>query len=137
MAWGEDEAIGPDVASAGLHVSQRIGRDAAAQPDLEEALEASRYASHPYSSHPKESQKSIAALPSRNIYALSKRYECFMMNVMLTLPLIFIMLSPMDGQCQEYNVDEQAICAVGLASAKPGIFVEAIQYLLVLATPVE
>nr|ACG46595.1 hypothetical protein [Zea mays] len=54
MAWGEDEAIGPDVASAGLHVSERIGRDAAAQPDLEEALEASRYASHPYSSHPKE-----------------------------------------------------------------------------------
>lgn len=54
MAWGEDEAIGPDVASAGLHVSERIVRDAAAQPDLEEALEASRYASHPYSSHPKE-----------------------------------------------------------------------------------
>uniref|UniRef100_A0A453ILR9 Uncharacterized protein n=1 Tax=Aegilops tauschii subsp. strangulata TaxID=200361 RepID=A0A453ILR9_AEGTS len=44
MAWAEDEAIGPDVASAGLHVSERIGRDAAAQPDLEEALEASRYA---------------------------------------------------------------------------------------------
>ncbi|TVU47868.1 hypothetical protein EJB05_07484, partial [Eragrostis curvula] len=42
-----------------------------------------------------------------------------------------------DGQCQEYSVDEQAICAVGLARAKPGIFVEAIQYLLVLATPVE
>ncbi|XP_044971518.1 uncharacterized protein LOC123435617 [Hordeum vulgare subsp. vulgare] len=54
MAWAEDEAIGPDVALAGLHVSERIGRDAAAQPDLEEALEASRYASHPYSSHPKE-----------------------------------------------------------------------------------
>ncbi|XP_066397154.1 nuclear pore complex protein NUP155-like isoform X2 [Miscanthus floridulus] len=42
-----------------------------------------------------------------------------------------------DGQCQEHNVDEQAICAVGLARAKPGIFIEAIQYLLVLATPVE
>ncbi|KAI5017619.1 hypothetical protein ZWY2020_042507 [Hordeum vulgare] len=62
MAWAEDEAIGPDVALAGLHVSERIGRDARlgggarglAQPDLEEALEASRYASHPYSSHPKE-----------------------------------------------------------------------------------
>lgn len=34
-------------------------------------------------------------------------------------------------------MDEQAICAVGLARAKPGIFVEAIQYLLVLATPAE
>lgn len=42
-----------------------------------------------------------------------------------------------DGQCQEYNGEEQAICAVGLARTKPGIFVEAIQYLLVLATPVE
>uniref|UniRef100_A0A804QHR2 Uncharacterized protein n=1 Tax=Zea mays TaxID=4577 RepID=A0A804QHR2_MAIZE len=57
MAWGEDEPIGPDVASAGLHVSERIGRDAVAQPDLEEALEASCYASHPYSSHPKEDDK--------------------------------------------------------------------------------
>ena len=34
-------------------------------------------------------------------------------------------------------MDGQAICAVGLARAKPGIFIEAIQYLLVLATPVE
>ena len=42
-----------------------------------------------------------------------------------------------DGQCQEYHADEQAICAVGLARAKSGIFVEAIQYILVLATPVE
>lgn len=42
-----------------------------------------------------------------------------------------------DGQCPDYSVEEQAICAVGLAKSKPGIFVEAIQYLLVLATPVE
>lgn len=54
MACGEDEAIGPGVASAGLHVSQWIGRDAAAQADMEKALEASRYDFDPYSSHPKE-----------------------------------------------------------------------------------
>ncbi|XP_064947539.1 pentatricopeptide repeat-containing protein At2g01740-like [Musa acuminata AAA Group] len=42
-----------------------------------------------------------------------------------------------DGQCPEYSADEQAICAVGLAKSKSGIFVEAILYLLVLATPVE
>lgn len=42
-----------------------------------------------------------------------------------------------DGQCPEYTGEEQAICAVGLVKSKPGIFVEAIQYLLVLATPVE
>jgi nuclear pore complex protein Nup155 len=35
MAWGEDEAIGPDVASAGLHISDQIDRDAATLPDLE------------------------------------------------------------------------------------------------------
>jgi nuclear pore complex protein Nup155 len=42
-----------------------------------------------------------------------------------------------DGQCPEYSGEEQPICVVGLAKAKPGIFVETIQYLLVLATPVE
>jgi nuclear pore complex protein Nup155 len=68
MAWGEDEAIGPDVASAGLHVSERIGRDAAAQPDLEEALEASRYASHPYSSHPKEVSPAPTCRPLRVLW---------------------------------------------------------------------
>lgn len=42
-----------------------------------------------------------------------------------------------DGQCPEYSGEEQAICAVGLAKCRPGVLVEAIQYLLVLATPVE
>lgn len=42
-----------------------------------------------------------------------------------------------DGQCPEFNVEEQAICAVGLAKSKPGIFIEAIQYVLILATPIE
>lgn len=42
-----------------------------------------------------------------------------------------------DGQCPEYSGEEQAICAVGLVRSKPGVFVEGIQYLLVLATPVE
>lgn len=42
-----------------------------------------------------------------------------------------------DGQCPEYSGEDQAICAVGLAKCRAGVFVEAIQYLLVLATPVE
>ncbi|KAK1277616.1 hypothetical protein QJS04_geneDACA018797 [Acorus gramineus] len=46
--------VGADIESAGLHVSECIGRDVASQLDLEEALESSRYTSHPYSSHPKE-----------------------------------------------------------------------------------
>ena len=43
-----------DVTNAGLVVSERIGREVAAQLDLEDALEASRYTSHPYSTHPRE-----------------------------------------------------------------------------------
>jgi hypothetical protein len=51
----EDDIVRPDVASAGLHVSERIGNDVAStQLDLEESLEASRYASHPYATQPKD-----------------------------------------------------------------------------------
>ncbi|CAN6307475.1 unnamed protein product [Urochloa humidicola] len=153
MAWGEDEAIGPDVASAGLHVSERIGRDAAAQPDLEEALEASRYASHPYSSHPKEWPPLVEIAETRQLpHMLIERYNaaagegtalCGIFSdihqAWATVDNSFFIwrFDKWDGQCQFYNVDEQAICAVGLAKAKPGIFIEAIQYILVLATPVE
>lgn len=42
-----------------------------------------------------------------------------------------------DGQCPEYSGEEQAICAVGLAKVRPGVFIEAIKYVIVLATPVE
>lgn len=42
-----------------------------------------------------------------------------------------------DGQCPEYSGEEQAICAVGLVKAKPGVFIEAIQHIIVIATPVE
>ena len=47
------------------------------------------------------------------------------------------MVEGRDGQCPEYSGEEQAICAVGLVKAKPGVFMEAIQHLIVLATPVE
>lgn len=53
MSW-EDEVVIRDVTNAGLVVSDRIGREVSSQLDLEEALEASRYASHPYSTHPRE-----------------------------------------------------------------------------------
>lgn len=53
MPWEEDIVL-RDVTNAGLVVSDRIGREVASQLDLEEALEASRYASHPYSTHPRE-----------------------------------------------------------------------------------
>lgn len=37
----------------------------------------------------------------------------------------------------EYSGEEQAICCVGLATPKPGVFLSAIQHILVLATSVE
>eukprot|EP00850_Spirogloea_muscicola_P020557 SM000219S06702 [mRNA] locus=s219:133506:144913:- [translate_table: standard] len=42
-----------------------------------------------------------------------------------------------DGSFMEYSGEDQAICAVGLACPKRGVFIEAIEHLLVLATPVE
>ncbi|KAD0371273.1 hypothetical protein E3N88_44366 [Mikania micrantha] len=43
-----------DIVKASVVISDRIGRDVSAQLDLEEALEASTYTSHPYSTHPRE-----------------------------------------------------------------------------------
>lgn len=54
MADWKNEVVLRDVTNAGLVVGDRIGREMAAQLDLEEALEASRYSSHPYSTHPRE-----------------------------------------------------------------------------------
>lgn len=53
MSW-DNEIVMRDVTNAGLVVSDRIGRDVASQVDLEDALEASRYASHPYTAQPRE-----------------------------------------------------------------------------------
>lgn len=50
----EDEIVMRDVTHAGIVVSDCISRDVAARLDLEESLEASRYTSHPYTTHPKE-----------------------------------------------------------------------------------
>ncbi|KAG1334865.1 nuclear pore complex protein NUP155 [Cocos nucifera] len=149
----EDEIIGPDVASAGLLVSERIGKDVAAQLDLEEALEASRYASHPYSSHPKEWPPLVEVVETRELPPmLIERYNAaggegtalcgFFPEIRrawasVDNSLFLWRFDKWDGQCPDYSMEEQAICAVGLAKSKPGIFVEAIQYLLVLATPVE
>lgn len=61
-----------DVSNAGLVVSDRIGRDVAAQTDLEEALEASRYASHPYTTHPREVSENASS---------SNMYLCYYVRV--------------------------------------------------------
>ncbi|KAL6505862.1 hypothetical protein OROHE_023241 [Orobanche hederae] len=53
VAW-ENEVVMRDVTNAGLVISDHISREIAGQLDLEEALEASRYSSHPYSTHPRE-----------------------------------------------------------------------------------
>lgn len=65
--------------------------------------------------------------------------QCWFKTLVSTFFLFIVWHSFLirDGQCAEYSGEEQAICAVGLAKSKPGVFVEAIQYLLILATPVE
>ena len=62
---------------------------------------------------------------------------CSSVQVLLLILVPFGGVFVRDGQCPEYSGEDQAICAVGLAKCKPGVFVEAIHYLLVLATPSE
>lgn len=149
----EEEIVMRDVANAGLVVSDRIGREAASQLDLEEALEASRYASHPYTTHPREWPPMVEVVDTRELPpVLIERYnaaggegtalcgifpEIRRAWASVDNSLFLWRFDKWDGQCPEYSGEEQAICAVGLAKSKPGIFIEAIQYLLVLATPVE
>lgn len=151
MSW-EEEVVIRDVTNAGIVVSDRIGREVAAQIDLEEALEASRYASHPYSTHPREWPPLIEVEDTQELPpVLVERYnaaggeatalcgifpEVRRAWASVDNSLFLWRFDKWDGQCPEYN-EEQAICAVGLAKSKPGVFVEAIQYLLVLSTPVE
>ncbi|KAI4313702.1 hypothetical protein L6164_026659 [Bauhinia variegata] len=152
MSW-EDEIVIRDVTNAGLVVSDRIGREVASQLDLEEALEASRYASHPYSTHPKEWPPLVEVVDTWELPpVLIERYnaaggegtalcgifpEIRRAWASVDNSLFLWRFDKWDGHCPEYSGEEQAICAVGLAKSKSGVFIEAIQYLLVLATPVE
>ncbi|XVF85446.1 hypothetical protein PTKIN_Ptkin17bG0118800 [Pterospermum kingtungense] len=152
MSWEEDIVM-RDVTNAGLVVSDRIGREVAAQLDLEEALEASRYASHPYSTYPREWPPLIEVEDTWELPpVLIERYnsaggegtalcgifpEICRAWASVDNALFLWRFDKWDGRCPEFIAEEQAICAVGLAKSRPGIFVEAIQYLLVLATPVE
>ncbi|XVF43562.1 hypothetical protein PTKIN_Ptkin02bG0049800 [Pterospermum kingtungense] len=153
MSSWEEEIVMRDVTNAGLVVSDRIGRELSAQMDLEEALEASRYASHPYSTHPREWPPLIEVEDTWELPpVLIERYNAAggegtalcgifpeIRRAWASVDNSFFLwrFDKWDGQCPEYNVEEQSICAVGLAKSIPGIFVEAIQYLLILATPVE
>lgn len=149
----EEEILMRDVTNAGLVVSDRIGREVASQLDVEEALEASRYASHPYTTHPREWPPLVEVVDTWNLpTVLVERYnaaggegnalcgifpEIRRAWASVDNSLFLWRFDKWDGQCPEYTGEEQVICAVGLAKSKPGIFVEAIQYLLILATPVE
>ncbi|XP_050130718.1 nuclear pore complex protein NUP155-like isoform X1 [Malus sylvestris] len=152
MPW-EDEIVMRDVTHAGLVVGDRIGREVASQLDLEEALEASRYASHPYSTHPREWPPLVEVVDNWELpLVLIERYnaaggegnslcgifpEIRRAWASVDSSLFLWRVDKWDGQCPEYSGEDQAICAVGLAKSKPGVFIEAIQYLLILATPVE
>ncbi|KAM5566892.1 nuclear pore complex protein NUP155 [Rosa sericea] len=149
----EDDVVMRDVTNAGLVVSDRIGREVASQLDLEEALEASRYASHPYATHPREWPPLAEVVDTWELPpVLIERYnaaggegttlcgifpEIRRAWASIDNSLFLWRFDKWDGQCPEYGGEDQAICAVGLAKSKPGVFVEAIQYLLILATPVQ
>ncbi|CAN4113008.1 unnamed protein product [Withania somnifera] len=150
---GDNEIVMRDVTNAGLVVSDRIGRDVASQIDLEDALEASRYASHPYTAQPREWPPLVEVVDSWELpSALIERYnassgegtalcgifpEIRRAWASVDSTLFLWRFDKWNDHCPEYSGDDQAICVVGLAKVKPGIFVEAIQYLLILATPVE
>ncbi|GFS40517.1 nucleoporin 155 [Actinidia rufa] len=70
----ENEIVLRDVTNACLVMTDRIGRDVAAQLDLEEALEASRYSSHPYSTHPREVPYSLFILTKGYVTRCKGRY---------------------------------------------------------------
>ncbi|KAJ7534364.1 hypothetical protein O6H91_13G091000 [Diphasiastrum complanatum] len=154
MNW-EDEAVGADIAAAGRLLSDTISRDLRcfATGELLDALDASRYASHPYSPPPKEWLPFVDVANATELPpVLIERYNAAggqgialcgifpsIRRAWATVDetLFLWRFDKWDGLCPEYSGEEQAICAIGLAKVKPGIFLEAIQYLLVLATPVE
>ncbi|OIW10086.1 hypothetical protein TanjilG_21923 [Lupinus angustifolius] len=152
MSW-EEEIVMRDVTNAGLVVSDRIARELSSHLDLEESLEASRYATHPYSTNPREWPPSVEVANTWELPpVLIERYnaaggegtafcgifpEIRRAWASVDNSLFIWRFDKWDGQCPEYSGEEQAICAVGLAKSKHGVFVEAIQYLLILATPVE
>ncbi|KAL3644731.1 hypothetical protein CASFOL_009911 [Castilleja foliolosa] len=152
VAW-ENEVVMRDVIHAGLVISDSIGREIAGQLDLEEALEATRYSSHPYSTHPREWPPLVEVVDMWELPpVLIERYnsaggegtalcgifpEIRRAWASVDNSLFLWRFDKCDGQCPEFSGEEQAICAVGLSKAKPGVFIEAIQYLLVLATPLE
>ncbi|KAL3843973.1 hypothetical protein ACJIZ3_001376 [Penstemon smallii] len=153
MVARENEIVMRDVTNAGLVVSNLIGREISGQLDLEEALEASRYISHPYSTQPREWPPLVEVVDTWELPpVLIERYnaaggegtalcgifpEIRRAWASVDNSLFLWRFDKWDGQCPEYSGEEQAICAVGMAKTKPGVFVEAIQYVLVLATPVE
>nr|XP_011466271.1 PREDICTED: nuclear pore complex protein NUP155-like [Fragaria vesca subsp. vesca] len=142
-----------DVTSTSIIISKRIGKEVASQLDLEESLEASRYASHPYATHPREWPPLAEVVDTWELPpVLIERYnaaggegttlcgifpEIRRAWASIDNSLFLWRFDKWDGQCPEYSGEDQAICVVGLAKSKPGVFIEAIQYLLILATPVQ
>ncbi|KAG6548318.1 hypothetical protein Mapa_010184 [Marchantia paleacea] len=150
----EDEAVGADIEAAGRLLSDTISRDLRfASGDLVDTLDAARFASHPYSSPHKEWPPVVDVVNARELPpVLIERYNAAggqgtalcgifpaIRRAWATVDdtLFLWRFDKWDGQCPEYCGEEQVICAVGLAKTIPGVFVEAIQYLVVIANPTE
>ncbi|KAL3691956.1 hypothetical protein R1sor_005607 [Riccia sorocarpa] len=150
----EDEAIVADIEAAGRLLSDTISRDFRfVSGDLVDVLDAARFASYPYSAPNKEWPPVVDVVNARELPpVLIERYNaaggqgtalCGIFPAIrrawatVDETLFLWRFDKWDGQCPEYCGEEQVICAVGLAKTIPGVFVEAIQYLVVVANPSE
>ncbi|CAM6093107.1 unnamed protein product [Calypogeia fissa] len=150
----EEEAVVADIEAAGRLLTDSVSRDSRiASSDLSDTLDNARFATNPYSPPTKEWPPVVDVVNVRELPpVLVERYNAAggqgtalcgifpaIRRAWATVDdtLFLWRFDKWDGQCPEYCGDDQVICAVGLAKARPGVFVEAIQYLVVLANPVE
>ncbi|KAL2622102.1 hypothetical protein R1flu_002307 [Riccia fluitans] len=150
----EDEAVVADIEAAGRLLSDTISRDFRfVSGDLVDVLDAARFASYPYSTPQKEWPPVVDVVNARELPpVLIERYNAAggqgtalcgifpaIRRAWATVDdtLFLWRFDKWDGQCPEYCGEEQVICAVGLAKTISGVFVEAIQYLVVVANPSE
>ncbi|KAK9925018.1 hypothetical protein M0R45_033359 [Rubus argutus] len=136
----ENKIVMRDVTNAGLVVSHQIGREMASQLDLEESLEASRYASflYTYSTHPRELPPLAQVVGSWNLphQLVEIKIQCSSWRAWASIDSS-LFLWRFDGHCLQEYKGEATVCAVGLVKPKPSVFYESIEYVLVLATPDE
>eukprot|EP00850_Spirogloea_muscicola_P013590 SM000093S24401 [mRNA] locus=s93:175800:183708:+ [translate_table: standard] len=150
--WSEPGGVLRDVEAAGRLLSDAAAKEDEAS-DLADSLDAARLVSQPYSTQRPEWPPLVEVcerldLPPALIEAYSQSGgdgaalcglfpEIRRAWATVDNRLFLWRFDKWDGSFMEYSGEDQAICAVGLACPKREVFIEAIEHLLVLATPVE